>query len=105
MRELGAVVVVGEVGVDLEELEQHQQPQPCPRLRLGNEHEIVDAHRSGPSPSHGPETSTLRLVTRSSMEPHLAELTTEVVLQPGYQYGDEFAFGIELVVDGLLAVM
>jgi len=39
------------------------------------------------------------------MEPHLAELTTEVVLQPGYQYGDEFAFGIELVVDGLLAVM
>jgi len=35
--------------------------------------------------------------------PHLAELTTELVLRPGYQYGDEFAFGIELVVDGLLA--
>jgi len=34
---------------------------------------------------------------------HLAELTTELVLRPGYQYGDEFAFGIELVVDGLLA--
>jgi len=35
--------------------------------------------------------------------PHLAELTTEHVLRPGYQHGDEFAFGIELVVDGLLA--
>ena len=35
--------------------------------------------------------------------PHLAELTTELVMQPGYQYGDEFAFGIELIVNGLLA--
>lgn len=34
--------------------------------------------------------------------PHLAELTTELVKQPGYQFGDEFAFGIELVLDGLL---
>jgi len=35
--------------------------------------------------------------------PHLAELTSELVLRPGYQYGDEFAFGIELILDGLLA--
>src|SRR5256885_2161226 len=33
--------------------------------------------------------------------PHLAELTTEHVLQPGYDYGDEFAFGLDLVLDGL----
>jgi AcrR family transcriptional regulator len=33
--------------------------------------------------------------------PHLVELTVEHVLRPGYDYGDEFAFGLELVLDGL----
>jgi AcrR family transcriptional regulator len=33
--------------------------------------------------------------------PHLAELTVEHVLQPGYDYGDEFEFGLELILDGL----
>jgi AcrR family transcriptional regulator len=33
--------------------------------------------------------------------PHLRELTTEHVLQPGYDYGDEFVFGLELILDGL----
>jgi AcrR family transcriptional regulator len=33
--------------------------------------------------------------------PHLAELTTEHVLQPGYDYGNEFEFGLDLILDGL----
>lgn len=33
--------------------------------------------------------------------PYLAELTAEHVLQPGYNYGDEFALGLELILDGL----
>jgi hypothetical protein len=33
--------------------------------------------------------------------PHLAELTFEHVLKPGYDYGAEFAFGLDLVLDGL----
>jgi hypothetical protein len=33
--------------------------------------------------------------------PHLAELTIEHVLRPGYDYGDEFAFGLDLILDGL----
>jgi AcrR family transcriptional regulator len=33
--------------------------------------------------------------------PHLAELTTQHVLQPGYDYGNEFAFGLDLILDGL----
>jgi AcrR family transcriptional regulator len=33
--------------------------------------------------------------------PHLAELTVEHVLQPGYDYGDEFLFGLDLILDGL----
>ena len=33
--------------------------------------------------------------------PHLAELTVTHVLQPGYDYGDEYEFGLELILDGL----
>ena len=32
---------------------------------------------------------------------HLAELTVEHVLQPGYDYADEFEFGLDLILDGL----
>lgn len=37
--------------------------------------------------------------------PYLTELTLEHVLEPGYTYGDEFAFGLELVLDGLERVL
>jgi AcrR family transcriptional regulator len=33
--------------------------------------------------------------------PHLTELTLEHVLQPGYDYGDEYEFGLDLILDGL----
>ncbi len=33
--------------------------------------------------------------------PHLAELTTQHVLQPGYRYVDEFPFGLDLILDAL----
>jgi AcrR family transcriptional regulator len=33
--------------------------------------------------------------------PHLAELTVQHVLRPGYDYADEFAFGLDLILDGL----
>ncbi len=33
--------------------------------------------------------------------PHLTELTIEHVLQPGYDYGHEFEFGLDLILDGL----
>jgi AcrR family transcriptional regulator len=33
--------------------------------------------------------------------PHLAELTTEHVLQPGYDHGSEYEFGLDLILDGL----
>ena len=37
--------------------------------------------------------------------PHLVELTTEHVLQPGYKYGDEFEYGLGLILDGLETAM
>ncbi len=33
--------------------------------------------------------------------PHLTEFTVEHILQPGYDYGDEFGFGLDLILDGL----
>jgi AcrR family transcriptional regulator len=33
--------------------------------------------------------------------PHLAELTTQHVLRPGYDYGDEFRYGLDLILDSL----
>ncbi|MEY9930000.1 AcrR family transcriptional regulator [Catenulispora sp. GP43] len=33
--------------------------------------------------------------------PNLVEMATEHVLKPGYDYGDEFDFGLELILDAL----
>lgn len=33
--------------------------------------------------------------------PHVAEMTVEHVLQPGYDHGAEFEFGMDLILDGL----
>lgn len=47
-------------------------------------------------------------VARSIMEgfaegeyPHLAEMATGHILRPGYSYGEEFAYGLDLILDGL----
>ena len=33
--------------------------------------------------------------------PHLVEMATDHVMRPGYDFGDEFAHGLELVLDAL----
>lgn len=33
--------------------------------------------------------------------PNLMEILTEHVMQPGYDYGDEFEYGLDLILDGL----
>jgi AcrR family transcriptional regulator len=33
--------------------------------------------------------------------PHFTEMAAEHVLRPGYDYGDEFGFGLDLILDGL----
>jgi hypothetical protein len=33
--------------------------------------------------------------------PHLAEFTTEHLMRPGYDYGKEFPFGLDVLLDGL----
>ena len=33
--------------------------------------------------------------------PHFVELATQHALQPGYDHGEEFEFGLDLILDGL----
>lgn len=33
--------------------------------------------------------------------PHLTEMATRHVMRPGYAFGDEFEFGLDLILDGL----
>jgi len=33
--------------------------------------------------------------------PYLGEMATEFILQPGYNFGDEFEFGLNLILDAL----
>jgi len=57
-------------------------------------------------PIHGPET--VSEVAESMMEqvsmdayPHLVEFSIEHIMQPGYDFGAEFDFGLDLILDGL----
>ncbi len=59
-------------------------------------------------PINGPETVTE--VAESMMHlfdaaayPHLVEFTVKHVLRPGYDFGLEFDFGLDLILDGLTA--
>ena len=53
----------------------------------------------------GQETAALAETILASLPaeeyPYLTELTVEHVLQPGYDYGNEFAFGLDLILEGL----
>ena len=61
-------------------------------------------------PFDGPDTVTE--VAAPMMEqfaegqyPHLVELAAEHILQPGYDFADEFDFGLDLILDGLSATL
>ncbi len=38
---------------------------------------------------------------RSDQYPHLGEMITEHAMKPGYDYAEEFEFGLDLILDGL----
>ena len=57
-------------------------------------------------PINGPETVTevadqMMHLFDPAQYPHLVEFTVEHVLKPGYDFGLEFEFGLDLVLDGL----
>jgi hypothetical protein len=38
---------------------------------------------------------------RTDQYPHLVEMAAEYILQPGYDFGDEFEFGLNVILDAL----
>ena len=57
-------------------------------------------------PFHTPEEAAevaqeIMAVFPADDYPHLAEIATEHALQPGYDYGDEFLYGLDLILAGL----
>ena len=57
-------------------------------------------------PINGPQTvgevaESMMLQYIASDYPHLLEFSTGHVLRPGYDFGDEFDFGLDLILDGL----
>jgi hypothetical protein len=57
-------------------------------------------------PFHGPDTAadvTGQIMRRFSPGdyPHLVEMATEHVLRPGNDFGDEFEFGLNVILDAL----
>ncbi len=38
---------------------------------------------------------------RAGEYPHLAEMAVDRAMKPGYNYGDEFEFGLDLILDGI----
>ncbi len=55
----------------------------------------------GPGEWEGDLAATIMAAVPADRYPHLVELATERVMQPGYDFGDEFDVGLELVLDGL----
>jgi AcrR family transcriptional regulator len=54
------------------------------------------------SPAEAAEVGQLMATQLTAADhPHLAEFTVEHILQPGYDYGEEFEFGLDLILDGL----
>lgn len=60
-------------------------------------------------PDGGIEAATESILEQQPMMsnayPHLAEMAGSLILQPGYAYGNEFAFGLGLILDGLESVL
>ncbi|MDQ4038070.1 MAG: TetR/AcrR family transcriptional regulator C-terminal domain-containing protein [Actinomycetota bacterium] len=57
-------------------------------------------------PINGPESvaevaEAMMLQFLAADYPHLLELSTEHILKPGYDFGAEFEFGLNLILDGL----
>ncbi|GAA1464339.1 TetR/AcrR family transcriptional regulator [Nocardiopsis exhalans] len=53
------------------------------------------------APGEGAEEFTAKLAPPPDVYPHLAEFVTELVVGRDYAYGDEFSYGLDLVLDQL----
>jgi AcrR family transcriptional regulator len=58
---------------------------------------------SGPEGSTGVAEVAANILEgfRSGDYPHLAEMAVDRAMKPGYSYGDEFEYGLDLILDGI----
>jgi AcrR family transcriptional regulator len=61
-------------------------------------------------PIHGPEpvaeiAGSMMRQYAAETYPYLTQFTTEHILRPDYDFGDEFGFGLDLVLDGLAGAL
>jgi AcrR family transcriptional regulator len=59
---------------------------------------------SGPDTVAGVAEPIVQLFAEGEY-PHLMEMATEHVLKPGYDFGDEFEFGLNMILDALAAAL
>ena len=50
------------------------------------------------------QADQVRAAAQLADYPHLRRLSVDHVLQPGYDFTDEFDFGLDLILDGLAGV-
>ncbi|MGD8486408.1 MAG: TetR/AcrR family transcriptional regulator [Chloroflexota bacterium] len=62
---------------------------------------LEEANLPGAGGAEMVEMAATMFDERSADYPHLAEFTTEHVLQPDYRFADSFDFGLDLILDGL----
>ena len=55
----------------------------------------------GPGESEGDLAASIVAAMPADRYPHLVEFATERVMQPGYDFGDEFDYGLNLILAGL----
>ena len=91
----------------------------CPKLcgthttvTQAHAYALIDSHVYGSAlqeaalPFQGPDhdgdvvESIVKRMTEGEY-PHLVHMATSYYLQPGYDFGDEFGFGLDLILDGI----
>jgi hypothetical protein len=102
-----------------ESLRHHNATMACLRERAGlpfatavHAYSVMDSYVYGFAltesalPIHGPEpvaevAGSMMRQYPADAYPHLVEFTVAHVIRPGYDFGDEFPFGLDLILDGL----
>ena len=73
---------------------------PSLRCKYGFLIQVLGVAFEGERDLAGLDTAILAAVPEGQL-PHFREFTLEHALQPGYDFGDEFDAGLELILEGL----
>jgi hypothetical protein len=72
----------------------------CRRLVADRQH-LHERHRPGSTPEIAQVGEGILRQLPANDYPHLVEMMVDHAMKPGYDYSDEFEFGLDLILDGL----